>query len=58
MSKRFTIKGNLSNGYAAMGNAMGRPIYKGIDSGRSVAESIAAERAKAARMARAQGKKK
>ena len=58
MAKHFTIKGNLANGYAAMGNALGRPKYKGMASGRSVAQAIAEEKAKAARMARAMTKKK
>lgn len=46
----------MRNGYAHMGNAMGRPIYKGVNSGRSIADAIAAERAKAAREARAKKK--
>lgn len=51
MTKRFTCR-HLKNGYAAMGNARGRPIYKGITAGRSVAQAIAEERAKAARQAK------
>lgn len=47
----------IKNGYAAMGSAMGRPVYKGA-SGRNIHEAIAAERAKAEREARAKGTKK
>jgi hypothetical protein len=50
MPRRFTAA-NMANGYAAMGGNKKRPIYSGI-SGRSIAESIAAERNKAARAAR------
>lgn len=48
--KRFTCR-NLKNGYAAMGNALGRPRYPSIK-GRDVGAAIAAERAAAARAAR------
>lgn len=58
MAKTFTIGSNLRNGYAAMGNARGRPIYKGINSGRTIAQAIQEERAKALRMAAANKKKK
>lgn len=54
--KRFTRR-HIRNGYAAMGNSMRRPHYKGV-SGRSVAEAIAAERRKAAREAAAKRNKK
>ena len=50
MSKHFGPH-NIRNGYAAMGNARGRPIYKGVNTKKSIAESIAAERARAARHA-------
>lgn len=56
MPRRFGAQ-NIANGYAAMGGNLARPIHKGFDSGRTVAESIAAERAKAARMAAASKKK-
>jgi len=36
---------HIANGYAAMGNARRRPKYPGT-AGRSVSESIAAERAR------------
>jgi hypothetical protein len=48
---------NMKNGYAAMGNHPSRPRHPGM-SGRSVAESIAAERRKAAREAAARKNKK
>lgn len=48
---------HMKNGYAAMGAANGRPLYKYANKKRSVAESIAAERAKAIRMANANKKK-
>lgn len=49
---------HIRNGYAAMGGSLKRPIYGGFNrQGRSVAESIQAERAKAAREARAKTKK-
>ncbi|WP_186239469.1 hypothetical protein [Burkholderia gladioli] len=57
MARHFGAQ-HLKSGYSAMGNAMGRPMYKGINKDRSIAESIAAERAKAARMANASKKKK
>lgn len=57
MSKRFSAQ-HMHNGYAAMGGAMRRPRYAGVDTGRSIAQSIAAERAKAVRMANAAMKKK
>lgn len=57
MAKHFGPQ-HVKNGYAAMGNAMGRPIYKGINTLRTTAQAIASERAKAARMANAKGKKK
>ena len=50
MAKKFTAQ-HMRNGYAAMGGALGRPIYKGINSKRSIGEAIAAERAAAAREA-------
>lgn len=47
------------NGYAAMGkNTLRRPIYKGIDSQRTVAQAIAEARAQAARQAKIKAKKK
>lgn len=48
---------HMHNGYAAMGSNSRRPIYSGV-SERSVADSIAAERRKAARMANAAKSKK
>lgn len=48
---------HMKNGYAAMGNSGLRPRFANAG-GRSVAESIARERAIAARMAKAQGGKK
>lgn len=51
MARRFGAQ-HMRNGYAAMGGAMGRPIYKGVNSQRSIGEAIAAERAKAARLAK------
>lgn len=58
MAKRFTAQ-HMHNGYAAMGGSLQRPIYAGVNQGRSIAEAIQSERAKAARMAKAmQGKKK
>lgn len=52
MAKRFTIKSNLHNGYAAMGGHKRRPHYPGLNAGGSVAQSIARERAAAARAAK------
>lgn len=49
---------HVRNGYAAMGNAMGRPMYKGINSTKTIAQAIAQERARAVRMAAAAKKKK
>lgn len=57
MARRFGAQ-CIKNGYAAMGNAIGRPRYKGMDHTRTIADSIAAERQKAARMANASKKKK
>ena len=57
MTKRFTAQ-NLRNGYAAMGNALGRPRYAGVTVGRSIAQAIAEERARAVRIANASKKKK
>jgi hypothetical protein len=55
---RFT-KTHTRNGYAAMGNSARRPHYAGMNSKRSVAEAIAAERAAAARASKIKaGKKK
>lgn len=51
MAKRFSAQ-HAKSGYSAMGNARSRPRIKGAG-GLSVAESIARERAKAARMAAA-----
>lgn len=56
MAKRFGAH-HIANGYAAMGNALGRPIYKNA-SGRSIADAIAAARRTAAREAAARMKKK
>jgi hypothetical protein len=56
MAKHFGAQ-HIKNGYSAMGNALGRPVYSGVNTGKSIAESIAAERRRAARMAAA-GKKK
>jgi hypothetical protein len=42
---------HVKNGYAAMGNALGRPIYKGINSQKTIAEAIALERERAKRQA-------
>lgn len=49
---------NMRNGYAAMGKSKLRPVYAGSNGGKSVAEAIAAERARAARIAKANTKKK
>ena len=49
---------HMRNGYAAMGGSLARPIYGGVNSGRTVAEAIAAERAAAARAAKISAKKK
>lgn len=50
---------HMSNGYAAMGGSLKRPIYGGVNSNKSVAQAIAEERARAARIAKANsGKKK
>jgi RecA-family ATPase len=57
MAKHFGPQ-HMKNGYAAMGNSSARPIYKYANKKRSVAESIASERAKAVRMANANKKKK
>lgn len=48
---------NMSNGYAAMGKSKLRPVYAGAG-GKSIGEAIAAERARAARIAKANTKKK
>lgn len=48
---------HVKNGYAAMGGALRRPVYSGVNTGKSVAEAIAAERHRAARMAAATKKK-
>lgn len=57
MARHFGAQ-HMKNGYAGMGGAKGRPIYN-IRGVRTVAEGIAAERRKAARMAAAnKGKKK
>lgn len=55
MSRRFTAQ-HAANGYAAMGGHRKRPRTKG-HSNDSVAESIARERNKAARMSAATKKK-
>lgn len=58
MSRRFSAQ-HMHNGYAAMGSARRRPIYSGMTRRRSVAQAIADERARAARLAKIQsGKKK
>lgn len=57
MSRHFGAQ-HVRNGYAAMGKARGRPIYGGINSTKSIAQSIAEERARAKRMAAASGSKK
>jgi hypothetical protein len=56
MPKHFGAQ-HVQNGYAAMGNHANRPRYAGM-SNRSVADSIAAERRKAAREAAARKAKK
>lgn len=56
MARHFT-KANIANGYAAMGNSLRRPRYASAKT-RDVAAAIAAARATAARMAKAQGGKK
>ena len=56
MAKHFGAQ-HIKNGYAAMGGALGRPKYSGVNSGKSIAEAIAAERRRAARMAAASKKK-
>ena len=58
MSRHFGAQ-HTRNGYAAMGGSLRRPVYSGVNSGKSVAQAIAEERARAARIARANsGKKK
>lgn len=57
MAKHFGAQ-HMKNGYAAMGGNPARPIYGGIASGRSVAQAIAEERARAARAAKVAGGKK
>lgn len=52
MTRHFGAQ-HIANGYAAMGKHPRRPIHKGTNTGRSVAESIAAERHKAVREANA-----
>ena len=56
MAKHFGAQ-HVKNGYAAMGGSLGRPIYSGVNTGKSIAESIVAERRRAARMAAASKKK-
>jgi hypothetical protein len=56
MAKHFGAQ-HVKNGYASMGGALGRPVYGGVNTGKSIAESIAAERRRAARMAAASKKK-
>lgn len=51
MARTFGAQ-HMHNGYAAMGNSRRRPRYSAINSKRSVAEAIAAERAAAARAAK------
>lgn len=47
------------NGYAAMGNSLRRPRYRGVNRNKSVAQAISEERARAVRIAKANsGKKK
>lgn len=50
MARRFGAQ-HMRNGYAAMGGSLKRPIYKGVNSQRSIAEAIAQERRKAAKQA-------
>ena len=59
MARHFGAQ-HIRNGYAAMGASMLRPRYAGLASGKSIGEAIAAERARAARIAKASagGKKK
>lgn len=57
MARHFSPQ-HIKNGYSAMGGALRRPIYGGVNGQRTVAEAIAAERNKAARMAAAAKKKK
>lgn len=57
MARHFGAQ-HVKNGYAAMGGSLKRPIYSGINSGMSVAQSIARERAKAAREAASRKTKK
>ncbi|MGL4649576.1 MAG: hypothetical protein ACRC1H_09220 [Caldilineaceae bacterium] len=56
MSRHFGAQ-HIRNGYAAMGGALRRPIYGGVNSGKTIAEAIQAERRKAARIAAASKKK-
>ena len=56
MARKFGPQ-HMKSGYAAMGGNKRRPIYGGINSGLSVAASIAKERAKAVRMANAKKSK-
>lgn len=57
MARHFGAQ-HIKNGYAAMGGSLRRPIYSGVNTNRSIAESIAAEARRAARMNAAKGKKK
>ena len=56
MARHFGAQ-HMRDGYAAMGGNKRRPIYGGSNTKRSVADAIAAERAKAAREARAKKNK-
>jgi hypothetical protein len=56
MARHFT-KANIANGYAAMGGSLKRPHIAGAGKSKGdIKASIEAERAKAARMARASKK--
>lgn len=56
MARHFGAQ-HMKNGYAAMGGNLARPIYPGVGSYKTVAEAVAAEKARAARMAAANKKK-
>lgn len=55
-SKRFT-KRHIVNGYVAIGSSLKRPMYAGATPASSIHAAIERERARAVRMAKAQGGK-
>lgn len=57
MPRRFSAQ-HAKSGYSAMGGNLKRPTGNGAKSHKSIQEAIAAEAARARRMAAAGGKKK